>query len=734
MDTRQRHGLTVRAARWSANNPWRAILGWIAFVVLCVVAGGIAGTNQATGSDFWVGEAGQAESIATDGGVVQPPTERVLVTEPDGGQVGPAADAAADDVASRIAALPSVADVADPVRAEDGTAVLLTWTMGGDAKAAGAVYEDLEAQVAAAQQANPDVTLAQTGTVSTSKGNGKQLGSDLLRAEAITFPVTLIILFIVFGALLAAAVPLLLAISSVASALGLYGLASYVFPDAGGAVANVVLLMGMAVGVDYSLFYLKRVREERARSRGQISHAAAVELAAVTSGHAIVISGLAVLVSLVGLYLADDVIFSSITTGSIIVVLVAMVSSLTVLPALLAKLGKRVDRRSVRRNGPAPTSEQPGGVWQKLLLPATRRPGLTLALAAGLMLLLALPAFGIKLRVEGNDTFPKTIPAIATYDRMIQSFPAEGVAHFVAVRAPEGGSDDVRDALTELNRQAQDDPLFARTEQPRLRTSADGTVSTLELPIPTGTNADPSVDSLDRLRGTLLPQTVGQVDGAEYAVSGQVARSVDYVAHQGDRTFYVVGFVLLATFLMMSWAFRSVVIGLVGVVLNVLSAAAAFGALVMVFQGKWAEDLLGFSSGGFVSSRIPLILFVILFGLSMDYQVFVVSRIREGVLAGLPTRQAVSEGVVRSAGVVTSAAVVMVSVFASFMFVSLLELKQIGFGLAAAVILDAVIIRILILPAVLTLLGSRSWWPTRVPSFAPPPAMPVYRGAEQPIS
>lgn len=704
----------MRAARWSAAHPWQAIVGWMVFVVLCVGVFVAAGTNQASGSDFWVGEAGRAEAIATEGGLVQPVTERVVITAPGGGAVGPAADAAAADVVSRLDALPAVAGVNPPERAADGTAVLVTLTMQGDSKVASKALPDVEAQVGAAQAANPEVTLAQTGTASTSKGNSSQLGSDLLRAEAITFPVTLVILFLVFGALLAAAVPLLLAISSVGAAMGLYGLASFVFPDAGGAVANVVLLMGMAVGVDYSLFYLKRVREERARANGRISHAAAVELAAVTSGHAIVVSGIAVLVALAGLYLADDVIFSSITTGSIIVVLVAMVSSLTVLPALLAKLGRRTDRRRARRPDATPDVERPSRAWRALLLPATRHPLATFLVATGAMLLLALPALDLKLRVEGNDTFPKTIPAIATYDRMVQSFPAEGVAHFVAVRADADRSTEVTTALTALSRRAQDDPLFARTSEPRLRTSADGTVSTLELPIPTGTNADESIRSLEHLRTTVLPESLGRVPGAEYATSGQVARSIDYVDHQGERTPLVVGFVLLATFVMMGIAFRSVVIGLVGIALNVLSAAAAFGALVTVFQGTWAEDLLGFDSGGFVSSRIPLILFVILFGLSMDYQVFVVSRIREGVQHGLPTQRAVSEGVINSAGVVTSAAVVMVSVFVSFMFVSLLELKQIGFGLAAAVILDAVVIRILILPSLLTLLGSRSWWPTRV--------------------
>lgn len=728
-----RRGITVRVARWSATHPWKAILGWVVFVILSIGVGAGVGTNEASGNDFWVGEAGRAESIATDGNLTQPPTERVLITAQGNAPVGSEADQAATDVAEKLSRLPSVAAVQAPARAADQTAVLVTFTMKGDAKAATAALPDVDAQVTAAQAAHPGVVLAQTGSASTSKGNGKQLGSDLARAEMITFPVTLVILFIVFGALMAAAVPLILAISSVGTALGLYGLASFVFPDAGGAVANVVLLMGMAVGVDYSLFYLKRIREERARSGGRLSHTQAVELAAVTSGHTIMVSGMAVIFSLVGLYFVDDVIFSSIATGSIIVVLVAMAGSLTALPALLSKLGKRVDRRSVRRRGVLPTSEMPSRVWQSLLRPATQHPLVTLVVAAGLMLLLALPALGIKLRVEGNDTFPRSIPAIAAYDRMARLFPAEGIAHFVAVKAPAAEKATVNAALVQLSDRAQADPHFARTDHPRISTSADGTVSTLEIPVPTGTNAPASITSLKIVRDTLVPQTLGAIPGLDYAVSGQVARSIDYVDHQASRTPLVIAFVLLVTFVMMSFAFRSIVIGLVGVLLNVLSAAAAFGALVAVFQGTWAQRLLGFTSGGFITSRIPLILFVILFGLSMDYQVFVVSRIRERMLAGQPTREAVADGITRSASVVTSAAVVMVSVFVSFMFVSLTELKQIGFGLAAAVILDAVVIRILILPSVLTLLGPRSWWPSKPPVGTPAPAT-VCAGVEERVA
>jgi RND superfamily putative drug exporter len=345
------------------------------------------------------------------------------------------------------------------------------------------------------------------------------------------------------------------------------------------------------------------------------------------------------------------------------------------------------------------------------------------------MILLALPALSLKLSMEGNDTFPRTIPELQAYDRLTAEFPAEGVAHWVAVRDDSARSGEVAAALEDLARRAHNDPLFARDTAPNIRTSADGRVGTLELAILYGANSSEGSTSLQRLRTQLVPSTIGKLHGAEYAVSGEVARSVDVVNHQAQRMPWVVGFVLLSAFIMMAVAFRSVVIGLVGVVLNILSAAAAFGTVVAVFQHTWAEDLLGFKSAGFIGSRIPLFLFVILFGLSMDYQVFVVSRIRELALRGMPTRKAVFEGITSSAGVVTSAAVVMVSVFASFVFADLLEMKQIGFSLAVAVLLDAFIVRILILPSLMTLLGKASWWPSRAVRQAAP-APENHTGAE----
>jgi RND superfamily putative drug exporter len=297
------------------------------------------------------------------------------------------------------------------------------------------------------------------------------------------------------------------------------------------------------------------------------------------------------------------------------------------------------------------------------------------------------------------------------YDRLNDAFPEQRVTHQVVVRADASQAAEVASALRETARLAEADRLFAGASP--IRTSADRRTSVLELKVPHLGNSDQAYDSLDRLRDDYLPATAGRVDGAEFGVSGDVARYADYPAHQNGKLPMVLGALLLVTFAMTVYAFRSVVLGLIGVVLNLLSAAAALGLLVLVFQGTWAEGLLDFHSTGSIGSRVPLFLLVILFGLSMDYQVFVVSRIREAALAGIPTRQAVLDGIRGSASVVTSAAVVMTTVFASFVFLHIIEMKQIGFVLAAAVLLDAFVIRIMVLPSAMLLLGEASWWPSR---------------------
>jgi RND superfamily putative drug exporter len=346
-----------------------------------------------------------------------------------------------------------------------------------------------------------------------------------------------------------------------------------------------------------------------------------------------------------------------------------------------------------------------------MLRPVDRHPAVMLAVSVLAMLALAAPLAGLKLTDMGRETHPRAIPAMRTYDRLNAAFPELKAMHQVVVRAGGDRAPEVAAALRALERRTGGDPRFAGPAT--LRTSPDGRTSLLELPVPHHVSTEAARTSLDDLRGDLVPATVGALAGAETAVTGDVARYADYPEHQKDRLPLILAALLLATFAMTARAFRSVVLGLVGVALNLLSAAASLGVLVLVFQNSWAEGLLGFDSTGSVGSRVPLFLLVILFGLSMDYQVFVISRIREAALRGVPTRRAVLDGIGGSAGVVTSAAFVMVTVFASFVPLHIMEMKQMGFVLAVAVLLDAVLIRIMILPALMLLLGEASWWPSR---------------------
>jgi RND superfamily putative drug exporter len=704
--------VTVRAARWSAEHPWRAIGLWVVFVAVCFAGGSAAGTREVTASDDAIGEAGRAYVMIEDGRFAdEPAVDNVLITARSGALDQTAARAAAKDAAARLTTVTGVAKVGDPIPATDGTALLVPITMTGDPDTAADRVEPLRAATAAVAAEHPDLRIEQVGGPSIMKALDDTLGKDFQKAEILSLPVTLAILILAFGALIAAGVPLLLALSSVAAAMGLSTLASHLVPM-GDATSSVILLIGMAVGVDYSLFYVRREREERARGRG---HVDAVEIAAETSGHAVVVSGTAVIIAMAGLFLAGDSTFSSLATGSILVVAVAVLGSLTVLPAILAKLGRWVDRPRVPLIWRLTARRGDGRAWRKILSPALQKPAATLLVSVLALLALAAPAFGMKLRFPGTEDLPRTTPAMQAYDRLTTAYPSNGTNHVVAVRAPAGQAAAVTAALTRLAQSTQGNPLFAKLEAdgPRIDVSADGTVAVLDLATPFAARSDEAAAGLDDLRQTLVPAALNSIPGAEYAVAGAVAENVDYAAHIWRTLPLVTGFVLVLTFLVMAWTFRSIVVALTSIVLNLLSAGAAYGLLVLVFQHTWAEDLLGFTSTGAIVTWLPLFLFVVLFGLSMDYHVFVVSRIREAVDRGLSTREAVAEGISGSAGTVSSAAVVMVAVFSIFATLSTIDMKQLGVGLAAAILLDATIIRAVVLPSVMTLLGPANWWAPR---------------------
>ena len=709
-----RRSVTVRVARWSATHPWRAIGLWLLLVVVAVGAVSVIPTQKMSDKDEWIGESGRASRLIAEANLAEPPSETVLVSARSGKLDRPAATAAVGEVTRAMRALPPVASVGAPVWSKDGTAVLVPVDLEGDADDAADNVQQLLDTTAKIQQDQPALRVEQFGSASVGKGIWKQVGDDLGRAEKLSLPITFGLMLLAFGALIAAGIPVLLALSAVAAAMGFYAPFSYLFPD-GGSVANVVLLIGMAVGVDYSLFYLKREREERARGRGTVD---AVEIAAATSGHSVVVSGLAVIVSMAGLYVAQDVIFSSLATGAILVVAVAVLGSLTVLPALLAKLGHRVDRPRIPLLWRVNRRIGPGGISRRILAPVLNHPKGALAFAVVVLLALGLPAMTMKIDNSSADTLPRTIPEVQTYDRLQAAFPSEGSQYVVVAHARPGSLPQAKNALAELERQAVAGGKLVAMPGQEIRSAGDTAVLELATPHPDGSAE--SKDALKVLRTDLVPRTVGTVAGTTWAVGGDEAESADYAQHQRDKLPWVIGFVLALTMVMMGVTFRSVLVALVTTVLNLASVAACFGVLALVFQHDWFYS----DAPGFVVAWIPLFLFVVLVGLSMDYHVFVLSRVREGVRRGLSPREAVRAGVASTAGVVTSAAAVMISVFAIFATLSMVEMKQMGVGLAVAVLIDATLVRIVLLPSILVLLGTRAWWPSRPAPVEPPARSP----------
>jgi len=468
------------------------------------------------------------------------------------------------------------------------------------------------------------------------------------------------------------------------------------------------------------MFYIRREREERLKGRGSYD---AIAVAAATSGRAVVVSGVTVIIAMAGMFLSGDGTFASLAVGTIAVVAASVVGSVTVLPALLAILGRWVDRPRVPLVWRLQSRDGTPRFWSAVLRPVLARPATAFAVGAGVMVVLAAPALGMKLGDPGVDDLPQDQPAIATYGRLVELFPDEGANHDVVVWSQDGRQLDraaVGRALTELDTRLQDDRRFAVEGPLRAEYALDGDVAVVDVPIPDDYASDAAVTSLDALRGDVAT-TLEAVDGVEAGVTGDTAWSADFRDQLRQRMPVVVAFVLGLTFVVLVMAFRSLTIALTSVGLNLLSVGAAYCLVTAVFQGTWAEGLLDFHSSGAILTWLPLFLFVILFGLSMDYHVFVVSRIREARDSGLDTRAAIAEGITRSAGTVTSAAVVMVAVFSIFATLSALDFKQLGVGLAAAILIDATLVRAVLLPSAMMLLGDRNWylprWMHRLPQL-----------------
>jgi len=466
-----------------------------------------------------------------------------------------------------------------------------------------------------------------------------------------------------------------------------------------------VLLVGMAVGIDYSLFYLRRTREERAAGHDTTE---ALRIAAGTSGRAIVVSGLTVMIALAGLFLTGIDVFSGIAVGTIVVVGVAVLGSLTFLPGILSMLGRWTDRGRIPFLGKRRAAAGESRFWGLLARAVVRRPLVWGGVATAVLVVLAAPVLSLHLEDPGIHDLPTSVPVVRSLIDISDAFPGGPEPAEVVVTGSDLGGKAVSEAVAALH--AQVAATHGAIGQP-ITTAMFGNDQVLVVSVPLagdGTDAA-SNRALATLRGQALPATLGRVPGISYSVAGLTAGNHDFDAQLSKTIPWVFAFVLGLAFLLLMTTFRSVYIPALSIGLNLLSVGAAYGLMVLIFQDGHLEKLLGFSAYGGITPWLPLFMFVLLFGLSMDYHVFILSRIRELWLGGASAKDAVTSGIARSAGVVTSAAVIMVAVFSIFATLSIIEFKIFGVGMAVAVLIDATVVRGVLLPAGLALLGDRAW-------------------------
>lgn len=728
-DTRVR-GIAARAGGWSARHRWAAVGIWVLFVVLSMGLGSAAGSVDVKESEALKGETQTAAKIIEDAGIEEPASESVLIQAKDANTKATDAGfrSAVAAVVTAVEGTGEVTDVTSPYDtgtiSKDGRSALVQFDMRGESETAGDRVEPVLKAVEGVQKGNSELRIEEIGGASMGKTFEDAFGKDFKRAELSAVPVAFGILLIAFGALVAALVPVALAITAIMATMGLMAVVSHVMPMSDTA-SSVMLLVGLAVGVDYCLFYLRREREEREAGHDPET---ALRIAAATSGRAIIVSGVTVCVAMAGMLFTGLAEFEAMGLASLMVVAVAMVGSVTVLPALLSLLGERVEKGRIpflhrakrRKNGNGRKGNGESRFWGAVLNVVLAKPALALVVAAGALLAISAPALGMKTQnLTLDQEFGDSLPIVDTYNRVNDAFPGGSEPAVVVVKAQDINAADVKSALAEFRTEAISSGASLGPVDIKVHDAQN--VAFVSVPLVGGSDQDKAEQSLGLLRDTVRPDTLGKVDGVEAPVTGQVAGSHDFNEQLVGSVTPVFAFVVVFAFLLMLLSFRSLTIAITSIALNLLSVAAAYGILVAVFQHGWGASLVGAEGVGAIVTWLPLFLFVILFGLSMDYHVFVVSRIREARLRGLDTKDAIRHGVVTTAGVVTSAAVIMVAVFAIFGTLSMQSMKQMGVGLAAAVLIDATVIRGVLLPAVMALLGERNWylpkWMNRLPDL-----------------
>jgi RND superfamily putative drug exporter len=733
---------TVRIATWSARHRWLVFVLWFAATLGMLGASFAAGGIRALDVNEDPNGPQLESEIAFDvygAGDETPPAERlvVVVGGPEGAALDPAFQAGIRQLVADLAAArasvdgveqPTFDEVVDPLVAgpqsglisPDGSTVQVVGNVPGDRPVVAQRLVPVPAIVDAARARMPEARVHVVSSTFINRDIEELINGELDGSLRLTIPVTFLILLLAFGAIAASVVPLVLAATSLAAAYGFLGIYSQTVGPVSPNASQLIVLMGLAVAVDYSLFMITRFRTER--QRGATVHQA-IETSSTTAGRAVFFSGIAVVISLGGLVTLGISLFTGMAVGTMAVVLVAVIGSLTFLPASLAILGDRVNwgrpvtwlPRLFRARGALEALDRraarpPGsGFWARLVNVVMRRPVLMTVLSTALLLAVASPVARLRTGVTDITGLPSSIDGIAAIKLINEKFPlGQNLRLDVVVTDPE--REDVRAAIDRLKERVG--ALAGIQGEATERPSNDGNSVLVSFPMTGGRNDEANREVVREVRSEIRPELFGPLEpsGVEMYVTGGAARVLDITAIYSDATPRIFAFVLGLSFLLMLIAFRSIVIPIKAILLNLLSTAAAFGVMVLVFQEGWFAEALGIVPGGVIESWVPIFVFTILFGLSMDYHLFILTRIKEARDRGLDSRAAVARGISVTSGTITSAASIMVVVFAVFVTFKFVFIQQLGLGLAVAVFIDATLIRSVLLPATMTLLGDWNWW------------------------
>ncbi len=700
----------------SSARPWRVIGIW---AVILVVAVGLIATLLSGALTTENGLTNNPESVRADDLLKAWRGERhdneiIIVQSQDLTVNDPAFQAKVEDIYQRINALgpgyivggTNFYESHDPTLvSQDQHITIMPFQMAGSELDAA---DTIDGVLNITEDANKDsqFTVLSAGGASINHDFQRVAKQDLQNGESIGIPIALGVLILVFGALTAAIVPIILGIFSIIVAIGITAVFGQAFQFSF-FVTNVITMMGLAVGIDYSLFIVSRYREERAR--GLDKHDA-ITAAGATASRAVFFSGTTVVLALTGMLLIPSTIFRSLGAGAIIVVIVSVLVTLTLLPAILGLLGDRVNSLRVPFIGRSidhVDNEHIGGFWDRITRTVMRFPVISLIAAIGVLLALAVPYLDLKTGSEGVSTLPHNTQAYTAFKVLEDEFnfgrvaPTQIVVHGDDVTGPE-----IQGGLDRLKATLASQPIYG---PPSFESSPDKTTGLLAVSINADPSSDAAVAAVRSLRDEEIPAAFAGVD-AEVLTTGQTARNIDYFDVTSNSTPIVFAFVLGLSFVLLTIVFRSLVVPLKAILMNLLSVGASYGALVLVFQKGFLHSIFGFQQVDVIEAWVPLWTFSILFGLSMDYHVFLLSRIRERFNHTGDNSESVAFGVRSTAGIITGAALIMASVFGGVASGDLVMFQQMGFGLAVAVLLDATIVRSVLVPAAMQLLGKANWY------------------------